>query len=52
VTVPAAADGTATVTITPTQPDGQLLLVAANLADGSQTDQTRYGFYVKESPSA
>jgi hypothetical protein len=50
VTVPAAADGTATVT--PTQPDGQLLLVATNLADGSQTDQTRYGFYVKESPSA
>ena len=48
VTVPAVADGTATVSITPTTPDGQTIFVTANLADGSQTDLTRYGFYVKE----
>jgi len=54
VTVPAGPDGTATVSITPTQNDGQsqLVLVAANLADGSQTDLTRYGFFVKATPSA
>ncbi|MFC0433681.1 hypothetical protein [Kutzneria buriramensis] len=46
VTVPAGADGTATVSITPTTSLSQDLYVTANLADGSQTAQTDYYFLV------
>ena len=52
VTVLAAADGTATVSITPTLYGSQDLYVTANLADGSETDQTDYFFLVNDVPTA
>ncbi len=48
VTVPAGADGAATVTLTPLHANSQTLLVTGTFADGTQSETRRYGFYANQ----
>jgi hypothetical protein len=48
VTVPAGADGAATVTLTPLHAYSQTLLVTGTFGDGTQSETRRYGFYANQ----
>jgi hypothetical protein len=48
VTVPAGADGTATVTLTPLHAYSQTLLVSGTFGDGTPSETRRYDFYANQ----